>query len=105
MHRTLVLMAVLGSFALSACAVVMSPVGNGSLFTDVRGPLLLENGVAAEKVGRACAHNVLGLAAYGDASMVAAKRQGAIDRIATVDHHSVSVLSVYSRFCTQVRGE
>lgn len=105
MHRMLVLLAALGSLFASACAVVMSPVGNGSLFTDVRGPLLVENGVTAEKVGRACAHNVLGLAAYGDASLATAKRQGAIDRIASVDHHSVSVLSVYGRFCTQVRGE
>lgn len=90
---------------LSACAVVASPVGNGSLFTDVRGPVEVENGVAASKLGRACAHNILGLVAYGDASITAARKQGGIEQVATIDHDSFSVLSVYSRFCTQLRGE
>jgi hypothetical protein len=94
----------IGLLYLSACAVVASPVGNGALFTDVRGPVDVENG-AASKLGRACAHNILGLVAYGDASIAAAKKQGGIDQVASLDHDSLSVLSMYSRFCTQARGE
>jgi len=61
--------------------------------------------VAASKLGRACAHNILGLVAYGDSSIAAAKKQGGIEQLASLDHDSFSVLSLYSRFCTQARGE
>lgn len=106
MHRALGCgLALIASAGLSACAAVYSPVGNGALFTDVRGPVEAENGVTASKIGRACAHNILGLAAYGDASIAAAKKEGGVEQIASIDHDSLSVLSVYSRFCTQVRGE
>jgi hypothetical protein len=98
-------LAVIGLFFLSSCAVVFSPVGNGALFTDVRGPLQAQNGVAPSKLGRACAHNIVGLVAYGDASIAAAKKQGGIEQIASIDHDSFSVLSLYSRFCTQLRGD
>jgi hypothetical protein len=106
MHRILSLvLALVGSLGLSACAVVVSPVGNGALFTDVRGPVQVQNGVAPAKLGRACAHNVVGLVAYGDASIAAARKQGGIEQVASIDHDSFSVLSLYSRFCTQLRGD
>ena len=101
---------VMGTMVLSVvfatgCASVASPVGNGFIFTAVDGPVTLTENVGSRKTGEACASNVLGLFATGDASIDAARRNGAIAKVSTVDHTSFSLLFLYSRFCTVVKGE
>ena len=104
--RTRSLLLVLGiSSLLGGCATVFSPVGNGSIYTAVRGPVDTGSASGASRDGRACASNILGIVATGDASIAAAKRNGGIASVASVDHDSMSVLGVYSRFCTIVAGE
>lgn len=100
----------LGTVALSiifttGCATVASPVGNGFIFTAVDGPVSLTENVGSRKTGEACASNVLGLFATGDASTESARRNGGIAKVSTVDHSSFSLLFLYSRFCTVVHGE
>lgn len=90
--------------ALSGCAATSSPVGN-ALFTDVSGPVGVSNSAEASKLGKSCAHNVLGLVATGDASIEAAKKSGNISTVSSVDGHGTSVLFLYSRFCTVVKGQ
>jgi len=90
---------------MSGCAVVVSPVGNGSIYTSVKGPLGVGSGSGASKKGRSCARSILGIVATGDASIESAKQRGGITTVASVDHDSMSVLGVYSRFCTLVAGE
>ncbi len=102
---TIKLVGVLAVVMLSGCAVVSSPVGNGALFTSVKGPLVATDSSAASKTGEACAQNILGFVASGDASIVAAKKAGNISKVASVDHNSVAFLGLYSQFCTQVTGE
>jgi len=99
----LVLVAVLLA-GLLGCAGVMSPVGNGFLFTSLQGPLGATPATNATKKGEACASNVLGLFATGDASIDSAKRAGGISEVSAVDHDSFSVLFLYAKFCTIVRG-
>lgn len=95
----------LASILLAGCAMVASPVGNAAFYTRVHGPLEIGVETAASKQGRACAKNFVGVVALGDASIAAAKRAGGITRVATVDHDSMNVVGVYSRFCTIVAGE
>ena len=94
-----------GSLCLGGCATAYSPVGNGAFYTGVRGPIDSESASAASRSGRACASNILGMVATGDASIATAKRNGGISAVSAVDHDSMSVLGVYSRFCTIVSGE
>jgi hypothetical protein len=98
----LVLLVPLVSFG---CAVVASPVGNAAIYTQVKGPVDVGSGTSVSKHGRACAANYVGFIALGDASIEAAKRHGGISTVTSVDHDSMTVLGVYSRFCTLVAGE
>lgn len=92
------------AFSLSGCAVTSSPVGN-AIFTDVSGPVAVSTAQEASKFGKSCAHNVLGMVATGDASIEAAKKAGNISTVSSVDGHGTSVLFLYSRYCTVVKGQ
>jgi len=92
------------AFAVSGCAVAASPVGN-AMVTTVKGPIAATTGTDTSKTGTACAKNFLGVVANGDASIDSAKKQGGIRSVTSVDHETFTVLSVYSSFCTVVRGE
>lgn len=91
--------------ALTGCATSYSPVGNGILFTSVQGPVAVTDSKGASKKGTACASNILGLVATGDASTQAAKNNGNITTVATVDHNSTTALGLFGKFCTTVTGE
>jgi hypothetical protein len=65
--------------------------------------------------GEACSHNLLGVVAWGDASIAAATRNalasassaaGTATMLADVkiDHRVMTVLGVWGDFCTQVAG-
>jgi hypothetical protein len=56
--------------------------------------------------GKACASGVLGMAAWGDMSLDAAKKAGGIARVDTLDFSSTRILlGVYVKNCTIVTGE
>ena len=57
------------------------------------------------KRGEACAQNILGLVATGDASIDSAKRNAGITRVASVEQTAARVLGYYAKYCTIVRGE
>jgi hypothetical protein len=81
-----------------------SPVGNGQIYTHVHGPVDAGQAASSGKTGRACAVNYVGMVAMGDASIESAKKDGGISSVASVDHDTFTVLGVYARFCTVVRG-
>lgn len=91
--------------ALSGCATAYSPVGNGLIFTSVKGPIAVTDSTVKSKTGTACASNILGLFATGDASVQAAKSNGNITKVAAVDHNSTTALGLFGKFCTTVTGE
>jgi len=60
---------------------------------------------AASKVGRATCRNILGLVAYGDASIAEAAREAGITTIHHVDAESTRIWFFYSQYTTVVYGE
>lgn len=104
----LVLAAVL---MLGGCTMPLGPV-TGSLFTDVKGPLVIDSGSAKGQMveGKASAQGILGFAT-GDCSLEAAikdalaKAPGStrLENI-TVDYHAKSILGVYAEFTTMIKG-
>lgn len=84
----------------------------GVVYHDVQAPpegvpLTPANGTRTIlKTGQACAHGVLGLVAWGDASQQAAALDGGITKVYAADETRMGVLSVvYREYCTVVSGE
>ena len=59
----------------------------------------------ASKVGRATARNILGLVAFGDATIEEAAREAGITTIHHVDAESTRIWFFYSQYTTVVYGE
>lgn len=74
--------------------------------TTFPGEINPSNNVPIAKKAESCAHNVLYLVTWGNASVGQIALENKISRIATVDHSTFSVLGlVYSNYCTIVSGE
>ena len=88
-----------------SCATAPAPVA-GSLFSSVKydGPIG-DPSAATSKTGTACATSILGAIASGDASITAAKADGAIKKVGHVDHTGSNFSTTYARYCTVVKGE
>jgi hypothetical protein len=88
----------------SGCASMRAPT-YGVLYTDVHAGEGVTESQSGNRVGEACAMSILGLVAIGDASIEAARRNGAVTMITSVDAHYYSLLGfVYSKYCAIVRG-
>jgi len=90
---------------LSGCMIVESPirgvVGTEVIWGDVAGKSA-EPGTT--KVGKACAESILGLLARGDASVRAAKQNGEISNVSSIDHSARNFFGIVGEWCTIVRG-
>lgn len=92
---------------LNGCMIVDSPI-KGVLGTEViwgdiaTGESATPAGTMKE--GKACAESILGLLARGDASVRAAKENGNIKEVTSVDHSARNLLNVVGEWCTIVRG-
>jgi len=90
---------------LSGCMIVDSPIkgvlGTEVIWGDVAGKTAEADTV---KHGKACAHSILGLLAEGDASVRAAKENGGISEVSSVDHSARNLLNIVAEWCTLVRG-
>lgn len=86
---------------LGACATPSTEVGI-ALFSDTVQPLMVTNN-SGTKVGRACGKNYLGLIITGDMSVEAAKKDGKITQVSSVDKE-IKGYAIYSEVCTVVRG-
>jgi len=89
--------------ALSGCATARSPV-TGFFYTDTNSGLGATSNQAGNRVGEACATSILGVVATGDASIEAARRNGGITMISSVDERAKSYVGVWAEYCTIVRG-
>jgi hypothetical protein len=98
------LLAALGlCLVLSACAYATSPV-TGFLYSDVDNSQAVTSNRAGNRAGEACAHSLFGLVAYGDASTEAARRNGGVTEITSVDSTANNYFGVYAKHCIIVRG-
>jgi len=77
----------------------------GTIYTDVKGPVAVTGNSNSTKAGSAEATSILGLFATGDASIQAATTNGNISKIHHVDHHSTSILGIFSTYKITVYGE
>jgi hypothetical protein len=90
--------------ALSGCGFIADgPFGY--MYTETETPIALGNAESSEKSGEACVKSFFGMIAVGDASIETAKKNGGISDIYTVNRSNFSVLGMYSKQCTIVRGE
>ena len=94
----------IGSFLLSGCAFVASPLV-GVVYTDVQAPLTATSNDVGTKVGTAEANSILGIVATGDASINQAAQNGNITSISHVDYNTKSILGIYATFTVTVYGE
>lgn len=101
--KTQILAAAAVSLALGACALPASYLG-GALILDSQEARLVTEASVASKRGEACGENILGIIAQGDSTIDAAKRNGGITQVTSVDSDVYSILGLYSKVCTIVRG-
>lgn len=100
--------AVAATALLSGCytAPVMPPPG--LIYGSVRAPMDIdvnETPIANLKSGQTESASVLGLVAWGDASIKTASDNGGLATIEHVDYEFFNVLGVYQRFTTIAYGE
>ena len=92
------------SFNLLGCATtgMVTPIGFSVVnVTQMPGGMGYDRGKDL-KSGKSCSHNILGLVAFGDSSITAAKSNGGIDKVSYFDTDIINVLGYYGRVCTIV---
>ncbi len=99
----LVLLAVY-ALGFAGCATAQSPV-NGLFYTNVQTAGGATEAYGGSARGEACATSILGAFASGDASIDAAKKNGGIAQVTTVDHSATSYVGFYAKYCTIVYGK
>lgn len=91
---------------MAAAALVLTSCGAprvGVLYTDITMPVAAGNG-SGNRIGTSKSTTYFGLIALGDASVEAAKRNGRISSVNTVDVQVKSTLGVVTTYVTTVRG-
>ena len=93
---------------LSGCASrspVLGLVYTNTTHTGTGTGGIVDNKVKADKVGTSTCSSILYSIAFGDCSVNAAKRQGNITKVNSIDHQSTSIYIFYNSYSTIVRGE
>ena len=103
----LILASLLILVILSGCAIAPTPVGMGSVYTNISygAPGYWQNDVSNLKVGKSSCVSVLGRVAIGDASIQAAMGGAGIKKIHHIDYNKKSILGYFTIHRTIVYGE
>lgn len=107
MTNTLKVLSILAvPFFIAGCATtgMNSDTGGGFWYTSTTEGKHANFAVAGKKTGEACASNILGLIATGDASVGAAMRAGGISSVVAIDKSYSNILMIYGKACTIVHG-
>jgi hypothetical protein len=90
------------------CGAVGYPTGSVYTGTTVPHGAMLVDGAGAgkggKKHGEACATGILGIVAFGDASLGAAKKAGGVTDVQSVEYSGLNILGVYTKGCTVAYG-
>ena len=89
---------------LGGCVFVPGDVGYAAFNTTKRSGYTMENSGVATKRGKACAKNILGLVGSGDSSIEAAKKDGGITKVLSVDY-DIETYLLFGTVCTIVNGQ
>ncbi|MBR5895852.1 MAG: TRL-like family protein [Akkermansia sp.] len=95
------------SIVLTASAFILSSCGApviGAIYTNTSLPVAVTSAAGSSKVGTATSTTYLGLWSEGDASIEAAKKNGGITTVSSVDAKVDSILGLYTTYTTTVRG-
>lgn len=93
----------LGALALVLSTGCATPLG--LLYSNTESGVQATSSRAGTKIGESCASSyLLGLIAVGDRSIEAARRNGGITLITSVDQSVAGSPLFYARYCTIVRG-
>ena len=90
----------ISTLALCSCGITRV----GPVYTDISAPATSTCSSASSKVGKATTTCYLGLWAKGDASIDAAKKNGGISTVSSVDISVDSILGIVTTYTTTVRG-
>ncbi|MBA1147585.1 hypothetical protein H0Z60_11020 [Ectothiorhodospiraceae bacterium WFHF3C12] len=102
MKRPLAITSLVAASALLGGCATYYPAGG--LYTEGKMGVQASGG-ATDKEGRACMNSVLGAVAWGDASVDAAKQDGNIQTVSTIDYEVENILGIYGKYCLVVRGK
>jgi hypothetical protein len=95
--------------SVSGCGYYYAPVmpPTGMAFSSVSGPMDIdaETTKVSPKMGESSSICVLGLFAFGDASVDAASRNGNLSNIEYLDYKYLNVLGFFQSFTTRAYGE
>ena len=91
--------------SLVGCASTSSNSAGWALITSATDPMTATAASGTSKAGEACVHNVLGIVAFGDASIETAKKSSGIKVVSSVDRDVFRILGFYGKSCTLVKGE
>ncbi len=91
-----------------ASAVILCSCGGGThptgaLYAKVADPICATSS-SGSRVGKATATSYLGLIATGDSSIAAAKANGGISSVSSVDVQRENILGIISTYTTTVKG-
>ena len=104
MKKAILAATVAAAALLSGCAA--APYQHGFIYTNQSTPLdVRDNATACTKRGESSTTNILGLFAFGDAGLEAAKKAGGITKVGSVDMQQNSFFGIFSTSTTVVCGE
>lgn len=75
-----------------------------ALYLSTIEPVTVTSSGKGSRVGHSCTQNILGIAAFGDASIDKAKKNGMIESVTHVDQYYDNLFGLYGRVCTVVYG-
>jgi len=108
--RPLVLSSLCTAIAAGTIGCTVFGYPTGSIYSGTKvphGAMRLEGagaGKGGTARGEACATGILGLVAFGDASLAAAKKAGGIADVHSVEFGGLSILGIYTQGCTIAYG-
>ena len=92
------------ALSLTACGMIVASPMAGTTFNETKYGNIATDESVATKEGKACGTSILGAVATGDASIAAAKANGGITKVSSVDHYAKSIFAIYGEWCTIVKG-
>jgi hypothetical protein len=105
MRKIIVTACVAGLLLATGCGLAVGPYMPGLGYSDIRGPVTATGDQPGSKTGMATVVNYAGIVSLGDASIVAAAKDGGITKIRTVDFQMVNYSPFYAQTTTIVTGE
>ena len=93
---------------ITGCSALNSPVSGlitATTHSGIGGDRTIDNNVHIAKIGTATCRSVLGIIAFGDCSVAAAKYDARISNINSVHQQSFNIGGLYQSYTTVIQGD